>query len=115
MSALQRWLGLIGLASILALAVGLGLPLLVGRPVPTPTRTILLNVLFLTGAFRIFYPLSWRPLVGLLAGVVALTSINSLPVMNTDTALWASWCSIAIVGLVIWFYEKRHGHASRIA
>lgn len=112
MDELRRWLGLLGLASILAFAVGLGLPLLLGRPVTTPTQTVLLNVLFLTGAFRIFYPIGWRPLLGVVAIVVVLTYVHTFPVMNTDAALWTGWIAILAVALAVWLYDKRRASRS---
>jgi hypothetical protein len=100
---LQRWMGILGLASV----IGFGVPLLLRDRVAPPTRYALEAVAFLVGV-QLFHPTGWRRLLAGAVVMVAATLINSLPVMNTTVANVLSWAGIVAAALAVSLWDRHH-------
>jgi hypothetical protein len=108
MNALKRWLGIMGLASI----VGFGGAFILRDSVAPDVRYTLEGIAFLAGA-QLFFPTGWSKFLFAAVIFVPLTFVNSLPAMQTPAAEIASWVGIAVVGIVISVFERRRaGRAS---
>jgi hypothetical protein len=101
-TALKRWLGIMGLASI----IGFGGALILRDSVAPEVRFALEGIAFLAGA-QLFFPWGWRRFLAAAVIFVPLTFVNSLPAMQTPTAEIASWVGIAVVAIVISVFERR--------
>lgn len=109
MTRMQRWLGVVGMATVIVIAVTV-VPGLLGHPIPDLTRNMLLGALFIIGTWRIFWPTPWLPTLSGAAAMVVLTYIASLPAMNTTTANVISWVAILLGALGAGLYQKRRAH-----
>ena len=102
MTAIKRWLGIMGLASIIAF----GAPLILRNSVPPTVRYLIEGIAFIAGV-QLFFSWGWGRLLTAAVIFVVAAVVNSLSVMRTSGAVVASWVGIAAVAIAISFFDRR--------
>src|SRR5438270_201194 len=105
---LQRWFGILGLATV----IGFGVPLILRDSVSPAIRFALEGAAFIAGV-QLFHPMGWRNFLLGAVVFVAATLINSLPGMNTTSANVLSWVGIVAVALAVSLWDRRHDKSGR--
>src|SRR6266545_711012 len=110
MEHLKRWLGVMGLASIIGFTGGFLLP----RSMSMTARTAILGLALLAG-IQIFHSMGWGVFILGAIALLGLTWINSFPAMNTATANISSWVGIVVVALAVWAFDRSRRKSNRRA